>query len=67
MKTYKVGLTKSYLVTINARNIKEARHLAEFYTGDITDISDEKDRKTGKFQIEEIECTLNEAFDTEEI
>ena len=50
MKTYKVGLTKSYLVTINAENIEEARYLAEFYTGDITDISDEKDRKTDKFQ-----------------
>ncbi len=65
MKKFKVVLTKSYLVTINAKNEQDARHLAEFYTGDIEDISTIQDRQKDDFLIEEIECTINEAFDAE--
>lgn len=58
-------MTKSFLVTINAENERDAREFAEFYTGDVQDISTGKDRQTKKFVIEEIECTVNEAFDAE--
>ena len=67
MKLFKVSLTKSYLVNINAENETEARHCAEFFTGDITDISDENHRAEYNFSIEEIECTVNEAFEAEEL
>lgn len=62
MNTYRVGLTKSYLVTINAETVQDAIHFAEFYTGDIQDISTDEDRRSERFFIEEIECTVNEAF-----
>ncbi len=65
MKQFKVVLTKSYLVIINAENEADARHLAEFYTGDVQDISTIQDRANDNFSIEEIECTMNEAFDAE--
>ena len=67
MKTFRVVLTKSFLVTINAKNEQDARHLAEFYTSDIQDISTTKDRQNDRFFIEEIECTVNEAFDAEPV
>ena len=63
MKSYKVGLTKSYLIEINAESLEEAKRSAEFYTGDIKDISTRQDQANDKFSIEEIECTVNEAFD----
>ena len=63
MKSFQVSLTKSYLVNINAESKEDAKRLAEFFTGDITDSSDENYRKEYKFSIEEIECTVNEAFD----
>jgi hypothetical protein len=66
MKTFRVSLTKSFLVTINAHNELDARHFAEFYTSDVKDISTEKDRQNEKFVIEEIECTVNEAFEVKE-
>ncbi len=66
MKTFRVALTKTYLVKINAENETEARHCAEFFTGDIADISDETNRAEYNFNIEEIECWVNEAFEVEE-
>lgn len=67
MKLFKVSLTKSYLVEINAETETDAKRLAEFFTGDIQDISDTNNRKEYNFEIEEIECTMNEAFDVEVI
>lgn len=66
MRSFKVSLTKSYLVNINAENEEDAKRFAEFFTNDIQDISEEKNRKENKFEIEEIECTMNEAFEAEE-
>ncbi len=65
MKTFQVVLTKSFLVTVNAENEQDAKHFAEFYTSDVKDISTEKDRQNEHFSLEEIECTVNEAFDAE--
>jgi hypothetical protein len=67
MKTFRVSLTKSFLVTINAENEQDARHFAEFYTSDVKDISTDKDRQNEKFVIEEIECKINEGFEVEEV
>ena len=66
MKAFRVSLTKSYLVDINAENKDDAKRLAEYFTGDVSDISDEKHRAEYNFNIEEIECVMNEAFDVEE-
>ena len=67
MKTYQVVLTKSYTVTIKAGSKQQARHVAEFYTDDIKDISIIKDREKHKFSIEEIECGMNESLRAEEM
>lgn len=66
MKSFQVSLTKSYLVNINAENEEDAKRFAEFFTGDIGDLSNAEDRKENQFLIENIECTMNEVFETEE-
>lgn len=60
MNTYEVSLEKSYLVTVKANSKQQARGVAEFYTGDIADISTLQDRIKAKFSIEAIECAVNE-------
>lgn len=67
MKTFKVILSKSYIVTVNAENEEQAKHIAEFYTNDIQDISTQKERNTFNFSIDDIECVINESIDYEEI
>ncbi|MEO0116829.1 MAG: hypothetical protein ABIK97_04710 [candidate division WOR-3 bacterium] len=67
MKRFEVILTKSYVVKIKAENENEAKEYAELFTGDIQDISLEKDRKKFSFEIEDIECKVNEAFEAKEI
>ena len=63
MKTYQVVLTKSYLVIVSAETEEQARRICEFYTNNIQDISTKENRIKEKFLIENIECTINEAFD----
>lgn len=67
MKTYQVILTKSYAVAVKANSAKKAKGLAEFYTGDIEDISAKEDRKTLHFSIEEIKCCMNESTEAKEV
>ncbi|MDP3772487.1 MAG: hypothetical protein Q8Q94_03920 [bacterium] len=67
MKKYQVILSKSYLVAVSARTSKDAMRIAEFYTGDIQDISIDQDRKRYNFSIGEIECTINDSLGAEEI
>lgn len=67
MKTYQVTLTKAYAVTINADGAEQAKRLAEFYTGDIQDISTNQNRKEHYFNIKQITCNMNEGFDVKEI
>jgi hypothetical protein len=67
MKTYQVVLTKSFVVTVNAETSKEAKRVSEFYTSNIQDISTDVDRRKEKFEIENIDCTLNETFECTEI
>lgn len=67
MKLFQVSLTKSYLVNINAENEDDAKRFAEFFTGDIIDISEGNNHLQYKFLIEEIQCVVNEAIGVEEI
>jgi len=67
MKTYRVVLTKSYVVTVNAQTKEKAKRFAEFYTGDIQDISTNESRKKFDFSIEEIDSRMNESLEAEEI
>jgi len=67
MKTYNVSLVRSYVVTIEAEDKEKAGDYAEFFIGDCYDISTSKDRQANNFLIEEIEPTINEAIDIEEI
>ena len=67
MKTYRVSLSRAYLVTVQAENKEKASRYAEFYIGDCSDISTFKDKKQHKFSIEEIEPAINDAIDVEEI
>ncbi len=66
MKSFQVSLTKSYLVTIKAESETDAKRFAEFFTGDIKDISDENNHQQHNFLIEEIKCIVNEAVNAEE-
>lgn len=61
MKTYKVALTRTYLVTINATDEEKAKRISEFFIGDCPDSSNEKDRSEFNFSIENIEMMYNEA------
>jgi hypothetical protein len=65
MKTFKVTLTKSYIVKIKAENIENAKEFSEFFTGDISDISNDVDKSENNFEIIEIEPTINQVFDVE--
>lgn len=67
MKTYRVVLTKSYVVTVNAKTKEKAKRFAEFYTGNIQDISADEDRRKFKFSIGEIDNRINESLEAEEI
>ncbi len=67
MKTFEVVLTKSYIVRIKAEDESKVKEIAEFFTGDIKDISSADDRKKFRFEIEDIDCKINEAFDIQEL
>lgn len=67
MKTFRVVLTRSYYVIVKTSSQEQAKHIAEFYTSHIKDISIDRDRKKFNFSIEEIECVMNEAFEAEEL
>lgn len=67
MKNFEVVLTKSYIVNIKAKNSDKAKEHAEFFTGDIQDISNKDERQKHDFSIENIECKLNEAYEAIEI
>jgi len=67
MKTYRVELNRSYIVTILAENVENAKNHVEFYYSDPSDISGESDRVREKFKILDIENTYNEAMYAEEI
>ena len=67
MKRYKVALSRAYIVTIDAENKEKACRYAEFFMGDCPDLSTLKDRQEYEFSIQEIEPTINDAIDVEEV
>jgi len=67
MKSFEVLLSRSYAVTIQARNEEEALRYCEFYIGEEKDVSTPKDKEIDQFEIEEIEMRINEAFEVKEI
>lgn len=64
MKTYEVILTKSYIVRIKAEDKNKAKEFVELFTDDIQDISSADERKKFMFEIEDIDCKVNEAFES---
>ncbi|MHB1688903.1 MAG: hypothetical protein ACYCVH_16235 [Ignavibacteriaceae bacterium] len=67
MKTYRVGLSRLYNVSVAAENEKDAKEAVDTFISDPKDISTKKDRIEYHFKITEIEMTENEAFEIEEI
>lgn len=57
-QTFQVIVTKSFLVTIEAKNNQDALEFAEIFTSDIQDLSSEKDKQEHNFSIEGIENTF---------
>lgn len=64
MKTYKIALTRTYIVTIKAENEYKAKRFSEFYIGDCVDLSKQEEKVKRKFNIDEIEMVYNEANET---
>lgn len=67
METFEVVLVKSYIIKMSANNEVDARNYCEFFTGDIQDISSFLDRKEFGFEILNIDCKVNEAFEATRI
>lgn len=67
MKTFEIGLPKSYIVRVQAEDEEAAKASVEYFTGDIQNISTAEDEVKHNFKIENIDCTVNEAFDAIEI
>lgn len=67
MKNYKVTLSRSYFVSINAENKESAMGLAEFYIGTGKDDSNPTDRMQYDFLIEDVELANNEATEVIEV
>ncbi len=63
MKYYKVALTRTYLISINAESEDRAKRLSEFYLGDCPDLSTEKEQTEKNFSIKDIEMVYNEAHE----
>ena len=66
MKKYEVVLTKSYIVKIKAEDKKKAKEYSELFTSDIQDISSIDNRRKFNFEIEDVVCKLNQAFEVQE-
>lgn len=67
MKTFNVMLTRAYRVQIEVEDENSAFDLVEFYLGDPEDKSNERERAQHRFNILEIEMTMNEAFEAREV
>jgi len=67
MKTFKVNITKSYIIKIKAEDANSAKEYTQYFTNNIKDISTEHDREIYKFQITDIDCKINDVFEVEEI
>ncbi|MBC8043398.1 MAG: hypothetical protein IAF08_08120 [Rhizobacter sp.] len=66
MPLYKVSLSQTFIVTIEAANPNDAARMTEFFVG-VSDLSTLRERTDGKFSILEIDMMQNDATETEEI
>jgi hypothetical protein len=66
MPRYEVSLTSSFLITTQAESEETAQSLAEFYVVH-TDGSTIKERAERNFLIEQIEMTVNEASEVNQL
>lgn len=66
MARYKVGLSRTFLITVDASNREDAKQAAELFI-DEYDTSTSEHQKEFKFRIEDIEMKCNDAFECEEI
>ncbi|MFA4923620.1 MAG: hypothetical protein WC557_05455 [Ignavibacteriaceae bacterium] len=67
MKTYEVLLSRSYVVTIQARNEEEASRQCEFYIGEERDLSTEAEKEIEQFEIQKIEMRINDASEVRKL
>ncbi len=66
MTKYEVILTRSYAVTVEAEDSRQAAWASELYLGNCSDLSTATDREEHSFQIHEIEMGYNEAIEVKE-
>ena len=66
MPTYKIGLARTYLITVQAENPERAKRLSEMFIGE-SDLSMPADRQEYKFAIDEIELVDNDVFECDDI
>ena len=58
MTTYKIGLSRIYLITIQAENLESAQRLSEIFVSE-SDFSTPADQQEYKFAIDKIELLEN--------
>ena len=61
MKTFKVALTRTYIVSIKAQSEDRAKIFSEFYLGDCPNLSTQIDQSEKNFAIDDIELVVNNA------
>jgi hypothetical protein len=67
MKKFWVTLSRGYVVTIEAEdNISAARNV-EYFLGNSPDVSTLMEREAFKFNIENIDLTVNDVLEVEEL
>ena len=66
MPIYKIGLARTYLITVQAENPESAKRLSEIFIGE-SDLSMPADRQEYKFSINEIELADNDVFECEDV
>ena len=57
---------KPYSIVIPPPNVTGSLHIGHALNNTIQDISSDNDRKEFNFEIEDIDCKINEAFEAEE-
>ncbi|MCX6033712.1 MAG: hypothetical protein NTV38_01840 [Chloroflexi bacterium] len=66
MPTYKIGLARIYLITIQAEDQESAKKCSESFIGE-SDLSSPDERKKYRFAIGEIEIVDNDVFECEDV
>ncbi len=63
MKEFQIALTRTYIVSIQATTVDEAKIFSEYYLGDLIDLSTENERNQKQFTFGEIEMVHNHAIE----